>query len=166
VGRYVSLPILLVVAIIQSTIIPLLRIFGGGPDLILVLVVSWTLLAGLEEGIVWAMVGGILQDLLTGIPTGTTALALVVVVFVVNLVVGEIGKSNLVVPPAVIAASTAGYELFLAVLLAVLGRGIPFGYVITSVTIPTLLLNVLIMLPAFRIMGWVYTTSRPRRVTL
>jgi rod shape-determining protein MreD len=166
VGRYISLPILLVVAILQSTIVPLMRTFGGGPDLVLVLVVSWTLLAGLEEGIVWAMVGGILQDLLTGIPTGTTALTLVIVVFIVNLVVGEIGKGNFVVPPLAIVASTAGYELGLAILLAILGRGVSFGYVITVVAIPTLLLNVLIILPVFRIMAWVFFISRPRRVTL
>jgi len=53
VGRYISFPVLLVVVILQSTVVPYFRVAGGGPDLILMVVLSWMMLAGLEEGLVW-----------------------------------------------------------------------------------------------------------------
>ncbi len=165
-GRYLSLPILLIAAILQSTVVPEIRIGGGGPDLILMLVLSWTMLADVEEGIVWAMVGGIMQDLAAGLPTGTSALVMVIVAFLVNLVLGPIGRNNLIFPPIVIAIGTAAYHLLLMVILAVFGRGVTISYALTYITFPTVVFNVVLILPVFRVMGVVFEASRPHRVTL
>jgi rod shape-determining protein MreD len=166
VGRYLSLPILLVAAILQSTIVPEIRIGSGGPDLILMLVLSWTMLADIEEGVYWAVVGGVIQDLINGIPTGTSALALVIVAFVVSMALGPIGRSNLIIPPLVAVAATVGYHVLMAALLAAFGRSVPLVYMLTYVTLPTALFNIILMLPLFRLMGAVFQASRPRRVTL
>ncbi len=165
-GRYLSIPILIIAAVLQSSVIPAIRIASGGPDLIFMLVLSWMMLADTEEGIFWAMVGGITQDLVSGLPTGTSALALVIVAFLVNLVFGPIARNNLIIPPVVIAAGTVLYHLLLIGLLAVLGRPVPISYTLTYVTFPTLLFNVVLSLPVYRLMGAVYGASRPRRVTL
>jgi rod shape-determining protein MreD len=166
VGRYLSLPILLIAAILQSTVVPEIRIGGGGPDLILMFVLSWTLLADTEEGLIWAVIGGVIQDLTTGLPTGTSALALVIVAFAANLVLGPVGRGNLIFPPIVIVIGTVLYHLLLMVLLAVLGRGVTFSYALTYVTFPTVVFNLVLMLPVFRVMGIIFEASRPHRVTL
>jgi rod shape-determining protein MreD len=166
VGRYISLPLLLVAVVIQSTIVPEIRVGNGGPDLILMMTLSWAMLAGLEEGIVWALVGGILQDLSIGIPTGTTALALVIVVFLSDLVIGQIGRNNLIFPPLVIGIGTVVYHFLLAVLLSIIGRPVSIPYMLTYITLPTLAFHVVMILPIFRIMGWIFQASRPKRVTL
>jgi rod shape-determining protein MreD len=165
VGRYAGLPILMIAAILQSTVVPELRI-GGGPDLIIMLVLSWVLLADLEEGLFWAISGGIFQDLISGIPTGTTALALVVVSFLVNITVGTIARNNIVIPPIIAAVGTVLYHLLLIVLLAIIGRSVSLTYTLLNITLPTVLFNVILMLPIFRLMGVVFGASRPRRVTL
>lgn len=165
-GRYISLPILFIAAILQSTIVPEIRIGEGGPDLILMLVLSWMMLADMQEGIVWAMVGGILQDLVNGLPTGTSALALVVVAFLVNLVLGPVARNNFVIPPVVIAVGTVLYHVLLIGLFAILGRPVPISYTLIHVTLPTVVFNVVLILPVYRLMGAVYGASRPRRVTL
>ncbi len=165
-GRYLSLPVLLIAAVLQSTVVPEIRIGNGGPDLILMLVLAWTLLADIEEGLYWAVIGGIFQDLINGVPTGTSALALVVVAFGVNMVVGQVGRHNIPVPLLVAVAGTVAYQLLLAVLLTVLGHSVSIVYMLTHVTLPTGLFNVILMLPIFRLMGAVFGASRPRRVTL
>lgn len=165
-GRYLSLPLLVIAVIVQSTVVPEIRINGGGPDLILMLVLSWTMLAGPEEGILWALVGGILQDIVNGLPTGTTALALVIVAFLANLAVGSVGRNNLIFPPIVIAAGTIVYQLLLELMFTIFGRGVPIFMMLANVTLPTVLFNVTLILLVFRIMGFVYESSRPRRVTL
>jgi len=166
VGRYLSLPILVVAAILQSTVVPAIRIGGGGPDLILMAVLSWMLLADTQEGIVWAMVGGIVQDLISGIPTGTSALALVVVAFGVNLTLGSVARNNLILPPVVAVLGTVVYHLILIVLLSILGRNVAILYVLVYVTLPTMAYNFVLMLPVFRLLGIAFGASRPRRVTL
>jgi len=149
VGRYLSLPILIIVVVLQSTLVPKIRVGGGGPDILLMVVLSWTMLAGLEEGLVWALVAGILQDLVSGLPTGTTALALVVVAGLTSFILGTVSPKNLVLPPVVLGIGTVLYELLLGIILAVLGRLSVMGqlgdisYVLTYITLPTLLFNVI-----------------------
>jgi len=139
---------------------------GGRADLIFVLAVSWTLLAGGEQGIVWALIGGVTQDLLTGMPLGTSALVLVVAMFALSQIAGQIGRANLIVPLLAIGIGTGIYHLLMIAVYAVLGRSAPLTYSLINVTLPTLVLNLIIILPVFRVMGRLYQAITPRRVTL
>lgn len=69
-----------VAALLELTIIPYLQIGGVQPDLVLVLAVAWTLVAGLEGGLVWAFVGGLMLDVLAARPLGSTPFVLLVCV--------------------------------------------------------------------------------------
>ena len=165
-SRYFSLPLLLVAVILQTTIVTEFRIADGGVDLPLLLIVSWVLLAGLEEGLIWAIVGGILQDLVRGIPPGVSSLAFVVATGLPGIIIGQVSRRNLIFPPLVAAMATAIYHVLLIGLYAVISRPVDFSYVLVYVTAPTLVFNVALSLPVFRAMGVVYAATRPRGITM
>ena len=62
-----------VAALIQSTVLPFAAQGGGGLDLVLVVAVVWTMALGLEGGLVWAFLGGLVIDVLLMRPLGLTA---------------------------------------------------------------------------------------------
>jgi len=62
-----------VAALIQSTVLPFADTGGGGLDLVLVIAVVWTMALGLEGGLVWAFLGGLVIDVLLMRPLGLTA---------------------------------------------------------------------------------------------
>ena len=62
-----------VAALIQSTVLPFAAQGGGGLDLVLVIAVVWTMALGLEGGLVWAFLGGLVIDVLLMRPLGLTA---------------------------------------------------------------------------------------------
>ena len=66
----------MVAALFDTTIAPYLQIGGAQPDLVLILAVIWTVVVGIEGGLVWAFLGGLLIDLLAPRPLGSTAFAL------------------------------------------------------------------------------------------
>lgn len=165
-GRYLSLLVLPLAAILQSTVVPLVRVAGGGPDLVLLLVLSWTLLSGPEEGALWAVVGGISQDLLMGFPTGTTALALVVAVGLASVALRQVAPGNLILPPLAGIAATGAYHVTLIVLFTFIGRSVGIGYTLVYVTLPSMLFNALLILPIFRTLGWLGKRYGQRRVSL
>jgi len=68
---YYTLPLLLALALLQSTAMPYLKLFGVMPNLMLLTVVAWSLLRGPGEGVVWGFVGGIFLDLFSRAPLGT-----------------------------------------------------------------------------------------------
>lgn len=77
-------PLLGLLALLQSSLLPHFSIIGAHPDLVLLAVVSWTLLRGLTEGLTWAFVGGLWLEALSGAPFGLSLLALVLVAFLVS----------------------------------------------------------------------------------
>lgn len=165
-GRYFSFPILLFAVIIQTTVVPEFRIAGGGPDFVLMIVLSWVLLAGPEEGVIWAIVGGVLYDLGVHTPTGMTALALVVTGAFANLIAGQISRTNVIYPPFIAAITTPIYHVTLVVLLTIAGRAPSLGYVLINVTLPTAIINFFLMLLVFRVMGRLYVRTRPRGISM
>ncbi len=142
------------------------RIGGGAPDLVFMLVVSWALLSTMQEAMVWAVVGGVVKDTLSVAPLGTSALGMVIVVFIVDSLLGTVRRTNLVVPVPVIAAGTVIYHLAILAVLQIVGYGLPVGEGLLYVTLPTMVYNMILVLPVFRTMGSVQQWLAPRRVRL
>lgn len=165
-GRYVGIPLLLVAAILDATVMVELRIGNGAPDLVFLLVVSWALLATAQEAALWALVGGVLHDMLSVAPLGTSSLGLVLVVFAADALFGDVRRGNLLVPPLVAAVGTVVYHLGILVVLRMVGYAVPTGRGLAYVTLPTLVYNAILIVPVFRTMGLVHLWLTPRRVRL
>ena len=65
-------------ALVELSLVPYLRIGDAHPHPVLVFGVIWTIAAGLEAGLVWAIVGGVILDSLAARPLGASAFALVI----------------------------------------------------------------------------------------
>lgn len=163
-GGYLSIPVLTVAALIQATLMPELRILGGAPDLVLTLVLTYSLLFGFEQGVVWALVGGVVQDLISAVPLGTTSLALVVMVAAVGYVAGQTSPRSFFAPLLAAAGGTViAHGVTLGVLLLA-GRSLPILATLVQVTAPTVLYNVVLMLGLYRLVGTLAEGPRGRRV--
>ncbi len=163
-GRYFSLLIVLLGALAQSTVVPELRIGESAPDLVLLLALSWTLLAGLSEGLLWAAFGGILQDLLSGLPTGTTALALLAAVMSAHLIGGV--RRSLLIGSLVAALGTLVYHGTLFVLLIIVRRPVEISYALRQVTLPNMFFNAAAMLVIFLGLRLLHAAFYPKRLSL
>lgn len=85
-GSFLSLPLLALAAALQVTVMPQISVFGGRPDLVLLMVSAWSLNASIEEGVIWAFVGGISKDLLSAAPIGTSVIGMVFIIFALHAV--------------------------------------------------------------------------------
>lgn len=85
-GNFLSLPILLIAAILQVTALPQISILGGRPNLVLLIIVAWSLNSTLEQAVTWAFVGGISKDLMSAAPIGTSLIGLILIVFAIHTV--------------------------------------------------------------------------------
>ena len=87
-----------VMALLELTVVPYFRIGGAQPDLVLVFAVVWTVVAGIEGGIVWAFVGGLMIDFLAPRPLGSTAFTLLITVGGAALVGRALDRARYVAP--------------------------------------------------------------------
>ena len=71
----------LIAALLETSIFPELTVGGAQVDLVLAVAVVATILIGIEDGLVWAFLGGVMLDMLIPArPIGATALTLLLVV--------------------------------------------------------------------------------------
>ncbi|MBA2569729.1 MAG: rod shape-determining protein MreD [Chloroflexi bacterium] len=116
-----SLPIAavgaLLAALLETSVLPELTIGGVKPDLVLVLAVVVAMVVGFEDSMVWAVVGGLLIDALSGRPLGATALVLLVVTGLAVLLARFTGRPRIITVGVAVFVSA---WLFLALLTAIL----------------------------------------------
>jgi rod shape-determining protein MreD len=148
-GSSLSLPILALAAVLQSSIVPQFSILGGRPDLVFLLVISWALNAPLEQSIVWAFVGGVLQDLMSAAPTGTSVIGLVLIVFALDIFRQQVYQVGVVTILWVTLAGTFVQQIVMTMVLVLSGFNIPILSNIGYVVLPTVLYNFILVFPVY-----------------
>jgi rod shape-determining protein MreD len=137
--------VLLGLALVQTSLGPFLTIAGVHPDLVLVAVIGWTLLRGSEEGLLWAVIGGLGLDLLSGGPFGVMTIALIITSLLTRLGYGRVFGSYLVIPLALTFPLSLAYYLTHSLLLSLLNRPIAWLPALAHVILPASLLNIAAM---------------------
>jgi rod shape-determining protein MreD len=109
-------------ALLDLTIAPYLQVGGAQPDFVLVCAVIWTVVAGIEGGLIWAFVGGLMIDFLAPRPLGSTAFTLLICVGGAALLARALVRFRYVVPVvAVFVFAAVNAILFLAIYGALRG---------------------------------------------
>lgn len=147
-------------AIVQSTVLPFFSIWGLKVELVLLLVASWSMLRGLQEGVVWAIVGGIGLDLFSAAPFGTAVLALAVTSFVVSKIGKGLLRTNALLPIAAAPAATLMFNLVVAGLLEAFGWQVKWSQILSEVILPLCLLNSIAMAPIYGLLYGIHSRTQ------
>ena len=148
-----------VLMVLQVSVTPQVYPFGGGPDLIAILVVALALWRGIELAAVTAFVGGLLLDAVLYRHLGMTSLAYLACAWMVTSFAGrgEAGAGMLEpAPPRPLPWVIAGALLVQLCLVAVqvlLGVSYNLGFLVWHQIVPSLLqttLLALLLLPLLR----------------
>jgi rod shape-determining protein MreD len=153
---YLTIPILGIIAVFQSTLLPHLRIWGVFPNLMLVVVVSWSLLRGADQGLVWAFVGGALIDVLSGGPMGVATLSLMAVAFLAGIGEVNIFRTHVALPLAAVLLSTLLYGLLILLALQLTGQTVDWTGSMMSAILPSAVVNTLLTPVIYVTIHWLH----------
>ncbi len=110
-----------VAAVLDATLsAQYLAIGNAVPHLVLVLGVIWSIAAGIELGIAWAFVGGLVLDALIGRPLGSSAFALLLAVGGARLLAQPLVRLRLLGPVVAVPVLSVVYS---AAILVLAGSG-------------------------------------------
>lgn len=140
-NTYLYFGILVGSALLQSTVMPRITVLGMHPDLLLMAVTSWSLLRGSEEGMLWALIGGVALDLFSGAPFGVYSLSLLLIGFAAGLGQRSMLRFDILAPILMIPLSTLVYVLVTMALLSLLGWEVEWGARLRTVLLPSILVN-------------------------
>lgn len=142
----------LIAALVETSVLPELQVLGTKADLVLVLAIVATILMGVEDGLVWAFLGGLMLDMLTPArPLGATTLALLLVVGLAMIGARVLGPGRIRTVVAAFVLTWLFHVLLLGVLL--LTEGITLRTFEPRLVLVAAIMNTVIAVPAALIFG-------------
>jgi rod shape-determining protein MreD len=151
---YLAVPLLAAVAILQSTIVSHFRIWGVFADLPLLVVISWGLLRGSREGLVWGFVAGVAVDLFSGAPFGAATFGLMAVGALSGLGQSTVFRSQLVWPLIAVLLATIVYDSVFMLVVWISGYTVLWLDSLVYRVAPSAALNAALTPVIFVIMRW------------
>ncbi len=160
----ISLPVLGILVMLQSAVFSRIHLLQGTADLVLLALAAWTLQERVESSWQWSIIAILLLSLVTAVPLpalavaylGTTALAL--------LVRRHIWQVPVL---AMLITTFAGTLIIQMVTVAALwldGTTLPLIESLNLVLLPSLLLNLLLALPMYAILGDLANWLHPKEI--
>ena len=165
-GRYLSVPVLVLATALSASILPQLVGFGvgllgnvtpilnnsrGQLSLVMLLVLAWSIRSDLLSGFVWALVGGVLLDLYSATPIGTSSAALMIIVYAANGAAQKLYRMRIVTLLAMTLFATLFLQAYTYFAILLLGLSYDILMVIRLVFIPTIIYNLVGALPIYAI---------------
>jgi rod shape-determining protein MreD len=130
-----TLGVILVAALLQTSATPFFPIFGIRVDLVLIFLAVWANVSRESRILVWAFSAGLILDLASGTPSGTNTLALTAGAYVAALGRSGLFRTNVPWSLAAVAVSTLIYYPITMILLQSHGFSVSWGRTL-STTIP------------------------------
>lgn len=164
-GYYICIPILAIAAALQSSVIPHFRLFDGQVDLVFLLVMGWAVHAELEEGLFWAFAGGILQDLLSIAPLGTSCVGMIIVVFALDFLRRQLFGVNLIWLTGINISGTFLKLSLIYLILLIEGHAYDVLDLLRLVVLPGIFFNLVLMLPVYLVVRLIQRRIYRNRIT-
>jgi rod shape-determining protein MreD len=145
----IAAAILVVAALLQSVLGPALPLVRGRPDLVLVVVLAWSMLRGSGEGAFVGFLGGALLDTVSYTPFGINSALFGLLGYFVGLPEVNVYRGNIPYFLGTAIVATLAYHTLYFLLLQALGLALPPIYETYAAAIPAALLNALLLVPVF-----------------
>ena len=161
---YLTIPLVVVIGIVQSTIVSRLRVFGVSPDLVLLFAISWVLVFSMRDGLFFALVGGLMLDAFSGAPFGLATASLLLASYLTAQAELNLFRTARILPYLSIALATLVYYAVFLFLLQMTGLRMPWGAALWRVVLPATCVNLLCMPAVYHALRWLYARLGPPSV--
>ncbi len=156
----VAIPLLALIVIAQSAIVPEFKLLAGYADVLLVMLAAWALQEGVNTSFQWALLGSLMISLVSHLPWFIYLIGYAGVVLLARSLQRRVWQVPLLAMFTVTFLGTLVMHFLSFVYLQLDGGTISFSDAMGLVTLPSLLLNLLVAIPMFGMMRdlarWVF----------
>ena len=146
---FISIPVMMLLTVLQSTAISRLTLISGSADLVLLAVAAWGIRERGYTVFVWALVGSLFTTLVTAMPFYIPLASYMFVAILAQLLFGRIWQSPIFMMILVVFAGTFFQHAISILYLQFSGIEAGFMYGLRNFTLPSLLLNFFFIFPMF-----------------
>jgi rod shape-determining protein MreD len=155
-----ALPILGLMVILQSAILSQVHLLNGSVDLVLLVVVAWAVQERVKTAWHWGIIAGLLASMVTSVPIWAIIPAYVVATGIAIYMRRIFWQRPLLAMITATFFTTLSTHAITVLALGITGISIPLAEAFYLITIPSVLLNLLISIPVYTLIGdlanWLY----------
>jgi rod shape-determining protein MreD len=165
-GYLIGIPLMALLAALQSTLMTQIHFLDGRPDLVLLAVVGWSLTGRSEEAMAFGLAGGLLLDLYSGLPLGFSAILLILIAYLISFAQGRFWESHILLPLGVMLIASGLYHAGGIGGVLLIGHPINFLAAATRVALPSTFLNLVLILPVAQLAAGISEAMASPQVTV
>jgi rod shape-determining protein MreD len=159
----IAFPLLAFAVILQSAVISQIKLLSGYADLLLIILAAWALQERVKSAWHWAALVCVMLGFYSKMPWPVMVIGYLAVVFMAQILQRRVWQAPLLAMFSVTLMGTLFMHILSFSALRLLGTPFSFGEIIGSITLPSLLLNMLFSIPIFAFMHdlarWVYPSE-------
>jgi rod shape-determining protein MreD len=156
----IAFPILGGLMMLQSAIASRIPLMHGTIDLVLLALVAWALQNRVNTAWQWALIGGLLFSLASALPVGVMLVGYLGVVGLAELLKRRVWHVPVLAMFVTVFLGTLITHILSILALLLTGTPLPLWQTLNLITLPSLLLNTLLAVPMYALMGdlagWLY----------
>jgi uncharacterized membrane protein YjgN (DUF898 family) len=152
-------------ALVQASSVQQFHVLGVSPNLMLVLLVSWLVVRGLDDVLPMIAVAGVALGLIGLQTPGLVLLALLPVALLGTVREMHVVHSDLVLVLALVAGASVAYESMMVLSVMVTGGARDVVAAFTRDIGPAIVVNLAITLPVYFVMRFAKPTERRHRLS-
>lgn len=159
----VAAPVILLAVMMQSAIVSRVYLLSGIADLPLVMLAAWALQEEVKTAWHWAVATGLLVGFVSSIAWFVPVISYIIVVMLAQILQRRVWQAPLLAMFVVTFIGTIVLYLFSFAILRLSGVPLPVSDTLGLLTLPGVLLNLLLAIPAYAVMRdlsrWVHPSS-------
>lgn len=144
-----AIPVFSLLVILQSAVVSRLQLIHGSADLVLLVIVAWSLQERVKQAWVWAVVGAGMIALISALPVFAIFSGYLLAMGMARLLQRRVWQAPVLAMFLTTAVATILYHLISVVLLKLYGSPMTYGDAFSLVTLPSTFLNILLALPVY-----------------
>ena len=156
----IAIPILSFLLILQTAIFSRVILLKGTADLVLLALIAWALQKRVKTAWQWCIIGGLLVSYVSAIPLGAPLLGYILAIGVALMLRQRVWQVPILAMFVTTFFGTVIVQLVELAALRISGVAIPFFQSINLITLPSVMLNLLLALPFYALLGdlsnWLY----------
>jgi len=160
IATLLAIPILGSLLILQTAVFSQLPLLRGTTDLVMVAIIAWSLQKSVKTAWQWGIIGGLLVSLSTALPFGLPIIGYLLVVGMALLLRQRVWQVPIL---AMFVATFLGTLITQALAVLVLrftGTSLAWLESVNMITLLSMLLNLVVAIPAYALLGdlarWLY----------
>jgi hypothetical protein len=147
--NYLPIPILMVMSVLQMSVVSRIQMNNGSADLILLSVAVWGILDKKRSVFFWALFGGVFISFISAMPIFTPIIPYLFTALITQFFQERIWQAPIISIIVAVFFGTLFQHTFTFFVLTLNGLELGWLTAVQAVTLPSLFLNYLLLLPVF-----------------